>query len=155
MIKGICVTILLAFNYQRFLSSHQYLIELESWTQEQEHVEWEPADNTMDAQLHLDAFQRQYNQLLTSHHDLVTMGRSIAKETEQLDMEMFGSTGSGHAHPVAGRVDELLGKMESSSAKMMTAAQPKLQQLKDCLQFHLLQQRASKVCCEERVWFML
>ena len=113
-------------------------------------MEWEPADNTMDAQLHLDAFQRQYNQLLTSHHDLVTMGRSIAKETEQLDMEMFGSTVSGHTHPVAGKVEELLGKMESSSTKMLTVAQPKLQQLKDCLQFHLLQQRANKVCCQKR-----
>ena len=117
-------------------------------------MEWEPADNTMDAQLHLDAFQRQYNQLLTSHHDLVTMGRSIAKETEQLDMEMFGSTVSGHAHPVAGKVDGLLGKMESSSAKMLTVAQPKLQQLKDCLQFHLLQQRASKVYCQEQACCM-
>lgn len=108
-------------------------------------MEWEPADNTMDAQLHLDAFQRQYDQLVSSHTDLVAMGRSIAKETEQLDLEMFGSTVSGHTHPVGVTVEELVGKMESSMAKMLAVARPKLQQLRDCLQFHLLRQRANKV----------
>lgn len=109
-------------------------------------MEWEPAENTMDAQLQLDAFKRQYDQLLTSHKDLVAMGRNIAKETEQLDLEMFGGPMCGHAHQlVAAMVEKLVGKMESSSAKMLAVATPKLQQLQDCLQFHLLQQRANKV----------
>ena len=123
----------------------QYLVELESWTQEQEHVEWEPAENTMDAQLHLDAFQRQYDQLVSSHDELVTMGRSVSKDVEQLDSEMFGSTTSSHAHPVTSKIEVLIAKLRSSMDKMLEVASPKLQQLKDCLQFHLLQQRANKV----------
>ena len=123
----------------------QYLVELESWTQEQDHVEWEPAENTMDAQLHLDAFQRQYDQLVSSHAELVAMGRSVSKDIEQLDSEMFGSTATGHTHPLTSKVEELIEKMKSSMDKMLQIASPRLQQLKDCLQFHLLQQRANKV----------
>lgn len=123
----------------------QYLVELESWTQEQEHVEWEPAENTMDAQLHLDAFQRQYDQLVSSHDELVAMGRSVSKDVEQLDSEMFGSMTSSHAHPVTSKIEVLIEKLRSSMDKMLEVASPKLQQLKDCLQFHLLQQRANKV----------
>ena len=123
----------------------QYLVELESWTQEQEHVEWEPAENTMDAQLHLDAFQRQYDQLVSSHDELVAMGRSVSKDIEQLDSEMFGSTATGYAHPLTSKVEEFIEKMKSSMDKMLQIASPRLQQLKDCLQFHLLQQRANKV----------
>ena len=109
-------------------------------------MEWEPAENTMDAQLHLDAFQRQYDQLVSSHDELVAMGRSVSKEVEQLDSEMFGSTATGHAHPLTSKVEELIEKMKCSMDKMLEIASPKLQQLNDCLQFHLLQQRAKKVC---------
>ena len=104
-------------------------------------MEWEPADNTMDAQLHLDAFQRQYDQLVTSHDELVAMGRSIAKETEQLDSELFGRT----THPVGVKVERFVERLESSVSKMHVVAAPRLQERKDCLQFHLLQQRANKV----------
>ena len=108
-------------------------------------MEWEPAENTMDAQLHLDAFQRQYDQLVSSHDELFANGRSISKEVEQLDSEMFGSTVTGHAHPLTSKVEELIEKMRCSMDKMLEIASPKLQQLNDCLQFHLLQQRAKKV----------
>ena len=125
--------------------AYQYLVELESWTQEQENVEWEPADNTMDAQLHLDAFQRQYDQLVASHGELITRGRSIAKDTEQLDSEMFGSSTHGSAHPVSVKVEGLLKRLDSLMSVMLGVATPRLGQRKDCLQFHLLQQRANKV----------
>lgn len=108
-------------------------------------MEWEPAENTMDAQLHLDAFQRQYDQLVSSHDKLVAMGRSVSKDIEQLDSEMFGSRATGHAHPLTFKVKELIEKMQSSMDRMLRVASPRLQQLKDCLQFHLLQQRANKV----------
>ena len=108
-------------------------------------MDWEPADNTMDAQLHLDAFKRQYDQLIASHDELVAMGRSVSKDTEQLDSEMFGMMASGSAHPVTYRIEKLLEKMELSSSKMLKVARPKLDQFQDCLQFHLLQQRANKV----------
>ena len=108
-------------------------------------MEWEPAENTMDAQLHLDAFQRQYDTLLSSHDELVATGRSISKEIEQLDLEMFGSTATGHAHPLTSKVEQLIERMKSSLEIMLRVASPKLQKLKDCLQYHLLQQRANKV----------
>lgn len=108
-------------------------------------MDWEPADNTMDAQLHLDAFQRQYDQFVSSHDELVARGRNIAKEIAQLDLVMFGGVNKGSTHPATFEVEKLVEKMESSSARMLKVASPRLQKLKDCLQFHLLQERANKV----------
>lgn len=106
----------------------------------------------MDAQLQLDAFQRQYDQLVSSHDELVAMGRSVSKDIEQLDMEMFGSTATGHAHPLTAKVEELIKKIDSSLETMLQVACPRLLQLKDCLQYHLLQQSANKVIlCEPSI----
>ena len=120
---------------------------LESWTQEQEHSDWEPADNTMDAQLHLDAFQRQYDQLISSHNDLIARGRSITDELAQLDLVMFGSYGDGSTrHTAVVKVEGYVTRLEAACYKMKSVSKEKIKKLKDCLQYFLLQQRATKVC---------
>ena len=122
------------------------MTELLSWAQEKELTEWEPAENTMDAQLQLDAFQRQYDLLGSSNEELVARGRNIIEEINQSDVVMFGSTSTIYTLPTSAKVDELAVKLKDARTKMETVAGPKIEQLKDCLQYHLLQQRANKVC---------
>ena len=101
----------------------------------------------MDAQLHLDAFQRQFDQLITSHNDLVTRGRSIAGELAQLDLVMFGTYGDGSTrHPAVLKVEVHVTKLEAACYKMKSVSKERMKKLKDCLQYFLLQQRATKVC---------
>ena len=120
----------------------QHILSLESWTQEQENWEWEPATNLIDAQLQLDAFQRQYNQFLSSHKDLVSKGRSVAKELADLDLMMFGVTGE---HPAVRGVEGWIVRLVKASERMSEVAGKKIEKLKSCLQFFQLQQRATKV----------
>ena len=121
---------------------------MEAWSNEQEHSEWEATDNPIDAQLQLETFQRQYDQLNNSHEKLVARGRSIAKQTNQLDLQLFGSfpgSDSGAIHPVITTVEELVRRMEVSHQETDMVAVPRLHQLQDCLQGHLLYQRSNKV----------
>ena len=102
----------------------------------------------MDAQLELETFQRQYDVLSTSHNELVARGRSVAKQTDQLDLQLFGGhTGSsiGSPHPAVTTVEDLIGRMEASQKRVDGVAVPRLRQLRDYLQCHLLHQRAGKV----------
>ena len=99
----------------------------------------------MDAQLKLDAFERQYNQFQSTHNELVTRGQSIAKQMDQSDSLMFGSGRTGPTHPAVVCVEGVVGKLESSLSTMDRTAGPKLRLLMDCMQSHLLQQRANKV----------
>lgn len=53
----------------------QHLTSVESWRTEiceKEEEEWEPADNTLDAQQKLDSIQSQYDQLIDAYKDLMT-----------------------------------------------------------------------------------
>ena len=95
----------------------------------------------------LDAFQRQYDQITSSHTELVARGRSVAKEIVQSDDRMFGagSSSSSAAHVVTREVEGEVGRMGRGLVKMEAVAGPKLQQHRDCLQYHLLQQRNKKV----------
>ena len=117
-------------------------MSLGSWTQEQENWEWEPASNLIDAQLQLDAFQRQYNQFISSHDELVTRGQSVAKELAELDMLLFGETGD---HFAVKGVEVWVGQLEGACQRMRGVAGKKMEKLKSCLQFHVLQERATQV----------
>ncbi len=121
----------------------QHILSLESWNQEQENWECEPASNLIDAQLQLDAFQRQYNQFLSSHDELVARGRGVAKELKELDELMF-SRGIGESSAVSG-VEEWVEKYEGACQHMKGVAEKKNKKLKSFLQFYLLQQKATKV----------
>lgn len=119
----------------------QHLSQLDSWCSEQSQTELEPSSNTLDSQLQLDTLQGQYNDLFSTHNDIAIRARSVARETEQLDSIMFGST-PGPTHPVVVIVDELEVKMTEAGEKLEGVVRPRLKQLKDCLDYHLLQQRA-------------
>ena len=54
---------------------------------------------------------------------------------------MFGSAPDS-AHPVVVIVDELEVKMTEAGEALEAVARPRLKQLRDCLDYHLLQQRA-------------
>ena len=119
-----------------------------AWSSEQQHSEWEVTDNPIDAQLQLETFQRQYDQLNNSHEMLVARGRSIAKQINQLDLQLFGGfagSDSGAIHPAIMTVEELVRKMEGSQKETDIVAVPRLHWLQDCLQGHLLYQRSNKV----------
>ena len=121
---------------------------MEAWSNEQEHSEWEATDNPIDAQLQLETFQRQYDQLNNSHEKLVARGRSIAKQTNELDLQLFGGfagSDSGAIHPAITTVEGLIRKMEGSQRETDMVAVPRLHRLQDCLQGHLLHQRSNKV----------
>ncbi len=120
----------------------QHILSLESWNQEQENWECEPASNLIDAQLQLDAFQRQYNQFLSCHDELVARGRSVAKELTELDVKMFGSAGE---HSAGSTVEKWVGQLEGACQRMKSMAEKKNKKLKSFLQFYLLQQKATKV----------
>ena len=98
----------------------------------------------MDAQLQLDAFQREYEQFHARHNELVAGGQGIAKEINELDSIMFGEKSS--MHPAVVCVEELVKRLEKSVRSMDEIAAPQLQQFKDCLQFYLLEQRGNRVC---------
>ena len=94
-------------------------------------------------QVQLECFQKGFDKIHSSHDELVSRGGAISKEIDQLDSSMFGPSDS--THPAVQSVKEHVAKLEASVRKMDSTAAPHLQQLKDCLQFHLLQERAGKV----------
>ena len=94
-------------------------------------------------QVQLECFQKGFDQIHSSHGELVSRGRAVSKEIEQLDSSMFGP--SDAAHPAAKTVREHVEKLETTLQTMDSTAAPHLEQLKECLQFHLLQERAGKV----------
>lgn len=133
-----------------WLPSTQHITVQDLWTEEQSRkTDWEPSNNIVDAQQLLDSFETRYDELHAGHQELVSRGRRIADEIVQLDSVLFGGPGgqggSGVVHPAVVTVNELVRELEQSVAKLERVASPKLQQLRDCLQFYLLQQRANKV----------
>lgn len=58
---------------------------------------------------------------------------------------MFGASGNDHAHPVVWGVEVTVGRLEEVCRKMEGVADPWLQRLRDCYQFHHIKQTASKV----------
>ena len=116
---------------------------MESWTQEQENREWDSALNQMDAKIQLDAFQRQHDQIHKSHLDLIGMGRSISSEIDQSDRAMFGPL--GRIHPAVEGVESLVVRMVQACQRMEGVARPRLRQLKERHQYHVIKQKWSKV----------
>ena len=117
-------------------------MQLEAWSAEQQQINWEPANEAMEAQLQLEGFEKHYNQLYSSHKELVTRGRETSWQIVQTDALLF----SGTTHQATVCVEEHVTKLELALRKMDDGCGPILQQFKDCLQFHLLQQRANNVC---------
>lgn len=104
---------------------------------------WVPAVDAVSAQNTLDGFQQEFATLTSTRAEMIVRGRSIIKEVNKLDVMLFGS--ADPALPAVVRVGEAVRKLEASGGRMEAAAGPRLAQHQDCLQFYLLQQRASKV----------
>jgi len=125
----------------------QHIFDSDSWIQEQEGKDdGEGTKSQLDAKLELDAFNRQYDQIRKSRADLISKGRGIALEIEQLDVLFFGSEVQGHTpHPAGVRVEEKIARMVAASQRLEGVAQPHLQQLQKLYKFHSLKEKSSRV----------
>lgn len=109
-------------------------------------MEQEPALNKMDAKLQLDAFQRQYEQLSSSHNSLISSGRSVVSEMSQSDEAMFGpGAGGSSTHSAVTKVEGVVERMVGVYQRMEGVARPRLKQLQTCYQFYNLKQTCNKV----------
>ena len=118
---------------------------MESWI-EKDDTEWGHAPNIIEAKLHQDAFQGNYDTLCHTHQALGERGRGVASDIAHLEEIMFpGAVVSADAHPAVRVVKEKLTEAEKVYKEMVGVASEWLRVLKDCYQFHLIKQTSSKV----------
>jgi len=121
-------------------------VKIESWIARQDDSEWGHTPNIIEAKLHLDAFQGDYDSLCHTHQALGARGRGVASDIASLEEVMFpGTAVSADAHSVVTSVEEKLAEAEKVNEKMVGVSSELLQALKDCYQFHLVKQTSSKV----------
>lgn len=75
---------------------------------------------------------------------MIARGKTVAMETEQLDFVMFGTV-CGPTHPVTVAINQLKAKIWEAKNTLDEVALPRLQQRKECLDYHLLQHRSQSL----------
>lgn len=114
-------------------------MQLSSWLQGID-PKGDLGDNITDAQSQLEIFERQYKQQKEKQDSLITRGKEINGVIDQLDQEMFGT--KCVKVEVQEVVNKMVQKIEKERDRMIKEAGPHLNLLKECLQYHLLNQRS-------------
>ena len=102
----------------------------------------ELAENEEEAQLRLEIFQRQYTTLVESHDALIERGHDLNQRITQLDQELFNREVGKEMRE---KVERMVVRVKERRARMEQQAAPRLQLLKECLQYFVHDQTAQEV----------